>query len=227
MIYTLTSNNNQCKLLDNVFSYLIQFFLGAVSIGSLIFKRHIEIPKRSWKIWLFDVSKQLIGGFFTHIANIMVSEYILYTKGGDECAWYFINFVVDCTIGIFFVYIFHYGLCYFFKINKIIGYYGNPPETRKWFNQMVIYVASLFLNKIVIVTSLYFLKEQFTYLGNEIFKNIQNKPNLELLIVMIICPFILTTIQMWIFDFMLKNRKKKKFSLLHFETDDTFDTITV
>ena len=56
--------NTSCKLLGSVFSYLIQIFLGLVAISSLLYKRHIERPQRPWKIWGFDVGKQLVGGFF-------------------------------------------------------------------------------------------------------------------------------------------------------------------
>ena len=85
---------SECKLLSDVFSYLIQIFLGLVAISSLVYKRYLERPQRPWKIWGFDVGKQLVGGFFVHLGNIAVSSYILNKAGGDECAWYFINFFI-------------------------------------------------------------------------------------------------------------------------------------
>ena len=208
----LTSDNYECKLLDNNFSYAIQIFLGIVSVSSLIFKRHIERPQRTWKIWCFDVSKQLVAGFFTHITNILVAEYILNTKNSDECAWYFLNFFIDCTVGICIVYFFHDGLCYIlkfkfkFKTFAKIGYYGDPPKIHNWFKQFSVYLLALMLNKLIIVPSMYYFQNYLGIIGNKIFHNIQDKPNLELLIVMILCPWVLTTFQYWIFDYMLKKK---------------------
>lgn len=53
---------------------------------SLVYKRHVERPQRPWTIWSYDVGKQLVGGFFVHFANILVSS-VLQTSGGDQCAW--------------------------------------------------------------------------------------------------------------------------------------------
>ena len=41
---------SECKLLSDVFSYLIQIFLGLVAISSLVYKRYLERPQRPWKI---------------------------------------------------------------------------------------------------------------------------------------------------------------------------------
>ena len=77
--------NTSCKLLGSVFSYLIQIFLGLVAISSLLYKRHIEKPQRSWEIWFYDVTKQLFGGFLVHCLNILVSK-LLKGKGDLKIA---------------------------------------------------------------------------------------------------------------------------------------------
>lgn len=53
-------------------------------VRSLVYKRHIERPQRVWRIWAFDVGKQLVGGLLIHFSNIMVSSVLL--SAGDECA---------------------------------------------------------------------------------------------------------------------------------------------
>ena len=97
---------SDCELLGGVLAYLIQAFLGVCAVLSLVYKRHIERPQRPWFIWGCDVGKQLIGGFFVHFANIAVSA-LLEDENGDQCAWYFINFFVDCTFGVCVVYLIH------------------------------------------------------------------------------------------------------------------------
>jgi hypothetical protein len=208
--------NTSCKLLGSVFSYLIQIFLGLVAISSLLYKRHIERPQRPWRIWGLDVSKQLVGGFFVHIGNIIVSSYILNTSEGDECAWYFINFFVDCTLGVGIVYLAHYLICHLVKkynsdtVLSHIGEYGDPPDIKVWCIQVIPYLLSLIINKIIIVSILYGLEDPMTIFGKWLFSPVSSNPNVELVIVMILCPWLLTTLQFWLFDKLLKAKIEQK-----------------
>lgn len=60
----------------------------------------IENPKRTWKVWFFDSSKQLTSAGLAHIMNIVIAIFLSEnSKGGDSCVWYFINILVDTTIG--------------------------------------------------------------------------------------------------------------------------------
>ena len=45
--------------------------------------------------------------------------------------------------------------------------------------------------------------------GNWLFSPFQSNPDLELVIVMVLCPLLLTTLQYWLFDIMLKNKDKE------------------
>ena len=201
---------SECKLLSDAFSYLIQIFLGLVAISSLVYKRYLERPQRPWKIWGFDVGKQLVGGFFVHLGNIAVSSYILNKAGGDECAWYFINFFVDCTLGVGIVYVSHKLICEFViyvqphSVLAHIGDYHDPPEIKIWVIQLIPYILSLIINKVIIVSFLYGLEDPMTYFGNWLFGAFRDNPQGELVVVMILCPWLLTTLQFWLFDKLLK-----------------------
>lgn len=203
--------DNTCKILGNQLSYLIQVFLGVSVVLSLLCKRHFERPKRPLRIWILDVGKMLTGGFFVHLGNIIVSEFILNSDNSDECSWYFINFFVDCTLGVGVVYISHKTICkiidklkgYSSDITKI-GFYGNPIDYSIWIKQNMIYLAALFINKIIITSILYEARKPIGRFGNWLFSPVRSKPNLELILVMVICPWILTTLQFWLFDIMLK-----------------------
>ena len=74
-----------CQLLGGILAYVLQLLLGVVAVASLVYKRHIERPQRSWVIWTLDVGKQLVGGFSVHLMNIGVSATM--GKNGDACAW--------------------------------------------------------------------------------------------------------------------------------------------
>lgn len=62
----------QCHLLGP-FALFVQGALGAVALLSLVYKRWRETPKRPWKIFFFDVSKQVVGSGLTHVLNLAMS----------------------------------------------------------------------------------------------------------------------------------------------------------
>ena len=211
---------NECKLLGNIFSYLIQVFLGFSVIGTLFIKRYFEFPKREYKIWFLDISKMLIGGFLVHIENILITSYILTDENEDQCSWYFINFLADCTLGVLFVYLIHESIITI--LHKLdsnsnyleIGNYCQPIQIKIWFIQTAIYLSSITINKLIIVPLLYFLSNPLSKFGTWIFFPVRSKPNVELILVMIVSPWILSSFQFIMFDCMLKydQNKSKIFS---------------
>jgi hypothetical protein len=46
--------------------------VGLLVITSLIIKRQLEKRKRPWRIWLWDVGKQLVGQALVHALNLLV-----------------------------------------------------------------------------------------------------------------------------------------------------------
>lgn len=75
-------DSKSCRLLGPT-ALIVQGLLGILVILSLVspfggvadvhhsskyqvYKRHRESPKRPWRIWLFDVAKQLCGQIFVH-----------------------------------------------------------------------------------------------------------------------------------------------------------------
>lgn len=62
----------KCHLLGP-FALLVQGALGALALLTLVWKRWREVPKRPWKIFTFDVSKQVLGSMLTHVINLAMS----------------------------------------------------------------------------------------------------------------------------------------------------------
>ncbi|KAH3660246.1 hypothetical protein OGAPHI_007451 [Ogataea philodendri] len=122
--------SDKCELLGP-FSLLVQGFMGVCALLSLVWKRSREYPnRRPWKIWLFDVSKQVIGALGIHMLNVFMSilggrsdEWFVnlsqhtspyYLSGSppstpleppnqdfdNPCDYYFLNILFDTTIGI-------------------------------------------------------------------------------------------------------------------------------
>jgi hypothetical protein len=81
---------------------LIQLGLGVLSFSVLVVKRLRENPPRPWKIWLFDISKQLVSQMMAHFINLTISIALTYSDStSDECLWYFTTNILDNTIGVF------------------------------------------------------------------------------------------------------------------------------
>lgn len=63
-------------------------------------KRFSENPKRTWKVWFFDSSKQLSSAGLAHLMNVVVAIFLSeHANGGDSCVWYLINIFIDSTLG--------------------------------------------------------------------------------------------------------------------------------
>ncbi|KAJ1019428.1 hypothetical protein NDA16_004545 [Ustilago loliicola] len=97
-------DSDNCKLMGP-FALFVQAIMGILVIGSLVYKRQREKPKRKWKIWALDVSKQLLGQLFVHILNVILSDFVASGGGENPCSLYFLNILVDTTLGVFFIYI--------------------------------------------------------------------------------------------------------------------------
>lgn len=65
-------DKRQCQLLGPL-ALLVQAVMALVVIVSLMLKRARERPKRPWKIWCADVSKQLAGQAMLHGLNLLIS----------------------------------------------------------------------------------------------------------------------------------------------------------
>uniref|UniRef100_A0A7S2RKF1 Uncharacterized protein n=1 Tax=Rhizochromulina marina TaxID=1034831 RepID=A0A7S2RKF1_9STRA len=155
----------------------------------------------------------MVGGFFVHIANIGTAEVLQGIAGddADECAFYFLNFFIDCTIGVVIVYGIHEAICrtgvrLFGPESALshIGHYGDPPVITVWGKQLGVYLSALLVNKLIVASFLYVTLGAVTKFGNWLFSPLQAHPNTELLVVMVLCPWILQTLQFWLFDFVLK-----------------------
>ena len=86
------------------FGNIVQLVLGIVSFSILVIKRFCERPRRPWKIWGLDISKQAFGTTSTHFLNLFLSLFMSGEKA-DECVMYFIITFMDCTVGVVFTYI--------------------------------------------------------------------------------------------------------------------------
>ena len=134
------TSDGQCHLLNDGFALFLQLLLAMSAMSTLLYKRYAmePEPKRPYEIWLMDVGKQVIQGFFVHFSNIGLAilasnVYAVTGESRDECAFYFIGFTLDTFVGLIIIF-------WVLKITSIValhykitplqeqGYYGEPPQ---------------------------------------------------------------------------------------------------
>lgn len=96
-------DTQSCALLGPL-AVAIQGLLGLAVLSSLLVKRARETPRRPWKIWAMDVSKQVIGQMFLHGSNLLISDVTALKHAKNSCSLYLCNILIDTTLGVFILY---------------------------------------------------------------------------------------------------------------------------
>ena len=108
-----------CHLLG-WFGVFVQLILFMFSVGALLAKKLMPTERRPWRIFLLDISKQLITTGFIHTLNIALSVYLVtLTDYNNGCVWYFINFCMDNLLGIVICYCIFKVIDHFAVANQI------------------------------------------------------------------------------------------------------------
>ena len=68
-----SSSAKVCKVYDkeDFFTVFVQLLLAIFALLSLWFKRQNEVPKRKFRTWFLDVSKQGLGACYAHVCNMV------------------------------------------------------------------------------------------------------------------------------------------------------------
>jgi len=133
-------------------------------------------------------------------------------SNGDECQWYCLTYIVDSTIGTFlnlsFLNVFENIFQRRMKCCKhlIFGDYGDPPLLSKWIPQLVIWLIIVIIGKIIILLFLLNLIVSIDKGIKFLFQIFSHQPELELVMVMIVIPKILNSVQIWVKDSFLKGQ---------------------
>ena len=202
----------QCEILGD-FGLMIQFLLGALSFGSLFLKRLHEYPKRSYRIFLLDISKQGISAFWCHVLNMMIAVYLqLKVNKGNGCEWYFINYVGEIALSVLLSYCIHSVILHFADKYDILilqsGVYLSIHDAqyiyrysyadldkhinyKVWWIQLTIWVMIVTISKITVFGIEYWFAEEFITLSILVLSRFHGHPKLELIFVMMIVPFTL------------------------------------
>jgi len=172
------------------------------------FKRHREKPKRLWRIWLFDVSKQVVGQMFVHGVNVFVSDVGSTRSSGNACMYYFLNILLDTTLGVYAIYVTLFFLTWYFaeklKLKGLqSGQYGSPPSLNYWVRQLAVYVVSLTSMKLIVV-AVVSLWEGLSDIAAWLLSWLGNGDTAQVIFTMGIFPIFMNIIQFWVIDSIIK-----------------------
>jgi len=216
-------DQRSCQLLGPT-ALVVQALMGVLVILSLVYKRHREKLKRPWKIWLFDVSKQIVGQMFVHGTNIFISDFGSHHSTKNACVFYFLNILIDTTLGVALIYLILRGLTHVFThIFQLKGFesgqYGNPPSIKYWLRQAAVYVLSLTSMKLLVV-GLFALYPGIVKIGEWLLSwtRTGDKDAFQVIFTMGIFPILMNIVQFWLIDSIVKASELPAFAL---QTDST------
>uniref|UniRef100_A0A6J0SGR1 Store-operated calcium entry regulator STIMATE-like isoform X2 n=1 Tax=Pogona vitticeps TaxID=103695 RepID=A0A6J0SGR1_9SAUR len=188
---------------------LVQALLALVAFSTLMLKRFKE-PKderRPWRIWFYDTSKQAIGALFIHFANVFLSD----LTEEDPCSLYLMNFLLDATLGMLLIWFGVKVVSWIVEDRKckhlVFGEYGDPPQAAAWIGQCLFYLLIMVFEKTVV--GLVLLIPGWTKL-QEILLGYIPDPQLELVLVMLVVPFIVNAVMFWVVDSLIMKKYKQK-----------------
>ncbi|KZT05614.1 uncharacterized protein LAESUDRAFT_750535 [Laetiporus sulphureus 93-53] len=201
-------DQRSCRLLGPT-ALITQGLLGVLVISSLVYKRHRETPKRPWRIWLFDVSKQVIGQLVVHGVNVLISGVVAHLSSGNACVFYFINILVDTTIGIGVIYFILHLLTWTLSEKCHLkgfesGQYGSPPSITYWARQAAVYVLSLLSMKLLVV-ALFAAWPGIFKLGEWLLSFLGSSDALQVIFTMGLFPIFMNVLQFWLIDSIVKS----------------------
>lgn len=208
--------HSDCKLISGYFATGLQVVLGLIAMSTLLYKRYVieaDNP-RPYDTWLMDCSKQGVQSVFIHFSNIALA--IIFANlpfdnssaSHDECAFYFITFVLDTFLGIHLIWLVLRGvrivaISFGWQSVRDQGYYGTPPAFSWYIQQLYVFLGATAVSKFVIGLGMLMFRNDLDLLGTLLFKTFHMRPDTELTVVMIICPCFLNAIQYWIQDNIL------------------------
>jgi hypothetical protein len=218
-VQTMTS----CSLLD-AWGLAVQGLLGIGALSTLAYKRQLETPRRPFRVWLFDTSKQAISSGVGHLQNVGLSELVfvrIQVARTSPCVWYLVNLIFDTSLGTCVSY-------YLLRSAEVAlstcadslptgctqallemastGHYGTPPSASRWASQVFLWLLVVTLAKAVVSALILMAAAPLHAVGLSTLRPLEPYPRLEVVIVMLIAPLLLNVIQLWIQDNFLQLR---------------------
>ncbi len=211
-----TGSDTGCILFPGRFGLAVQGALGAFCFCTLIVKWLREKPRRPLQVFSRDSSKQVIGGLVIHILNLLVSMLLSIGRVGDECDWYFTNIVTDCTLGVVITWrLLRWSEARFgYKSGEydrsMVETDRGPVSNAGYRRQIVIWVGIVTCMKLVITLMLVLCGPMLEKVSQFLLWVFDDSYKTKLIVVMIVTPTVMNTLQFWLLDTALKAQEHKR-----------------
>jgi len=210
-------------VLSGSFAILVQGLLAFFTLLALFSKWRLERVRegnaaRKFGVFVLDGMKNLTGAAWLHVTNLTFAELLARFVGdGDECEWYWINIVIDTTLGCAVAYALLHGVNSL--IVKILGedraedfvQSGNYVRSNgefdytRFMKQTVVWVILVVTSmKAVMVFLMIVFQTPLIHLSKFFLSSVFNDDWLKLVVVMIVTPTIMNTFQFWVTDNIVK-----------------------
>ncbi|EJS41400.1 YPL162C [Saccharomyces arboricola H-6] len=222
-----SGEKDTCQLLGPV-SLFVQTLMGMTAVAVLLIKRNYEHPRRKMIVWSYDIGKQIIGSLGIHFLNLGISilkrrRKLLFSAGTsgdddeDQCDWYFLNLLLDTTVGIPILWLCLYVIESVLKSlhiqniesgnyfpSKTIRNRPRTPLFSAFLKQLHIFIIGLGVMKVCVFLILNYLEDWAYWFADLILGWSDSWPNLQVFLVMFVFPILLNCFQYFCVDNVIK-----------------------
>jgi len=212
------SGSAECQVLSGIRGTLVQMLLFFCCLAILFFKFLRDHGGRTFLEFAMDSSKQIIGAGWVHMLNLLAAVMLEATLAdqGSECSWYWLNIVLDCTLGLATSYVLLRFLTALIQAQApehaadfrsgeySVGARKVSPAV--YIKQLVLWLAVLTLMKVCMLTLLVIGSGFFVALAELALWPLSCCPDLQLVYVMVVTPVFFNAFQFWVTDNFLKKK---------------------
>mmetsp|Transcript_44059 Transcript_44059/g.82385 ORF Transcript_44059/g.82385 Transcript_44059/m.82385 type:complete len:244 (-) Transcript_44059:72-803(-) len=208
----------ECYILAGTTGKVTQFVLFLCCCAALLLKWSQFHDGRDLSEFLMDSSKQLIGAGWIHLLNLLFAQRLEkhYEKdGGDQCDWYWINIVVDCTMGVAVTYVLLQVAMRIIQSvlpNQALDFktgdyrLNGSIDAARYVKQLAVWLVIVSTMKISMVLFMALFHMLLLGMARVVLVPFASSPNLKLLVAMIATPFCMNALQFWITDNFIKKQ---------------------
>lgn len=208
----------ECTILEGPQGKAVQGLLFLTCCLTLLYKFYRDSGGRSFSEFLMDSSKQLAGSGWIHVLNLVFAAQLeeqFDTLGGDQCDWYWINIVVDTTVGVFVNYSLLKAFTFIIKMlcpaeasSCESGQYrkaNGEMDYVAYLKQLGIWLGVVSIMKACMVQLMIVSAVTMLGLAQAVLAPFQD-PTMKLLVVMIFTPFCMNSFQFWVTDNFIRRK---------------------
>lgn len=254
-----------CTVLPGNFGKIVQGSLALLTMATLSYKWKTDTSGRNRLMFMMDTFKNCSGAASLHFANILFARVLApVLEGADECHWYFIEIMIDTTLGVYVEFLLlmqiigglqycactamaqdlsqhagggdseqpeipSQGVC---SASAQLTSDQDAPSSQgnfsdinfvKYFKQVFMWLFVVLMMKGVMVLIMLIMAPQLIATANFLLSPVDANPNVELLLVMMVTPAIMNSLQFWLQDNIFVNIASKHDE--HGETSEIPDQI--